>query len=142
MDHARHGHSSHGPPNYVMPFAKYVHHVKAVMDELNWDQAVVIGHSMGAAVSVLFAGAFPEMVSKMVLIEGFGPLTRPPESAPQDLRKAIDAEMALLSKESVGIKEYATFEDAIRARIKTVSKFPGKQTLSFDAARALVSRCY
>ena len=120
----------------------------------------VVGHSMGAAISVLFAGCYPELIDKFVAIENFGQFTRPADTASKTLRRAIDAEFekykrvsAVLAKldDTVDKEDYNLSKllnrpypsggDAIAARIKTVTKYEGgKQTLSIEAATALISR--
>ena len=42
----------------------------AVLDRLGIDRTLVVGHSMGAFVAVVFAGLSPERVSRLVLIDG------------------------------------------------------------------------
>lgn len=49
----------------------------AVLDALGVDKAVVVGHSMGAFVSVVFAHLHPERVSRLVLVDGGLPLDVP-----------------------------------------------------------------
>ena len=53
-------------------FAAYVGHVRGVLDALGWEKSHLVGHSMGSAVSTLFAGSFPERINRLVLIEGLG----------------------------------------------------------------------
>lgn len=70
---------------------------------------------MGAGISTLFAGAYPELVEKLVLIEGFGPVSKDPSSAAATLRKALDAESKFHSKEiSInGGRLYANVQEAV-----------------------------
>ena len=42
---------------------------------------------MGAGIGMLFSGCFPDLVKNLVLIDGFGPLTREPEESCSVLRK-------------------------------------------------------
>lgn len=49
----------------------------ATLDHLDIDRAVVVGHSMGAFVAVVFARMFPERVSRLVLVDGGLPLDVP-----------------------------------------------------------------
>lgn len=44
------------------------------------------------------------------------------------------------ARKGIGKRLYPTIADAIDARIKVVSTYPGTQTLSYEAARAIVSR--
>lgn len=147
-----------------------VFHLRDALEQLGWtggrgsgsDDVVqkvhVVGHSMGAAISVLFVGSYPELVDKFVAIENFGQFTRPAATAAQNLRRAVDAEFekykrisSILSKLDEKLEDsnlakilnrpYPSAADAVAARIKTVSRYEGgKQTLSVAAATALVSR--
>ncbi|MET0296461.1 MAG: alpha/beta fold hydrolase [Microbacterium sp.] len=49
----------------------------AVLDHLGIERVVVVGHSMGAFVSVVFAHLHPERVSRLVLVDGGLPLDVP-----------------------------------------------------------------
>ena len=44
--------------------------VVAVMEELDWPRAVIVGHSWGAAVALRFAADFPERTAACVLVDG------------------------------------------------------------------------
>jgi class 3 adenylate cyclase len=50
--------------------------VGAVMDAAGSERAAVFGHGVGAQEALLFAGAHPERVSSLVLLDGFARLVR------------------------------------------------------------------
>ncbi|UXR64211.1 alpha/beta hydrolase [Bdellovibrio bacteriovorus] len=54
----------------------YADDLKMIVDELGWDQFVLVGHSMGGRNVLNFASRFPECVSKLV-IEDIGPEANP-----------------------------------------------------------------
>jgi pimeloyl-ACP methyl ester carboxylesterase len=54
-------------------FADYIADVAALVDALSPARLGVVGHSMGGAVSVYYAGAHPERVERLALLEGVGP---------------------------------------------------------------------
>jgi pimeloyl-ACP methyl ester carboxylesterase len=54
-------------------FPDYVFDLDCVIAAAGATRLNLIGHSMGGSVSFLYAGAFPERVAKLVLIEGVGP---------------------------------------------------------------------
>ncbi len=116
--------------------------MKAVTDYLSWTSMTVVGHSMGTGISVLFTGCYPELVNRLVLLEGLGPITKPDVTAPDSLRKAVDAELQAYKTQSAAAspKVYLTYLDAVKARVKSVTRYPGTQSLSMDAACLLVSR--
>ncbi len=59
---------------YTLP--EYVLDVAQLVEVLGLAPLSIIGHSMGAAVSLYYAGVYPEKVRKLVAIEGMG---APPE---------------------------------------------------------------
>lgn len=73
------------------PFGMAVHarDMLAVCDYLGWDKVDVIGHSMGAFVSVYLNGLSPERVRRAVLIDGGIPLPMPHETTVEQLMPAI-----------------------------------------------------
>jgi len=54
-------------------FPDYVADIAALVEQIPSDELVVVGHSMGGTVATLYAGARPERVAKLVLMEGTGP---------------------------------------------------------------------
>jgi len=60
-----------------------------VVDALGWERCTLLGHSRGAAISMLFAAAFPQRVDTLVLLEGGLPLTGEADDAPDNLARAL-----------------------------------------------------
>lgn len=91
---------------------------------------------------MLYAGCYPERVNNLVLIEGFGPVTKPSESVAETMRKAIDSQQSFYKKKTTksGAKNYENIRVAIAARIASVKSYPGSQTISQEAASILVAR--
>lgn len=62
-----------------------------LMDELRLEQPVVIGHSLGAMISLYFAAHYPEKLSRLVLIDAGAPLAwKTPEEQPAWLTASIN----------------------------------------------------
>ncbi len=139
VDHIGHGHSSHIPRGAVYTHQRYVSYTNQVVNGLGWTKCHVVGHSMGANISLMYAAVFPEMVSRLVLIEGMGPITKPAEAVRENMRKAIDAEIVAYSNTKIG-REYKTYAEAVDARVKVVEKYPGNQLLSREAASVIIRR--
>ena len=109
----------------------YVLDVVGVADALGWEKFDLLGHSLGAGVATLIAGAFAERVNKLVLIEGLGPLTAVPEDMPSALANAWKKSTAMAGKLP---PSYASFDEAVRARARGGSGLPE------SAARLLCER--
>jgi pimeloyl-ACP methyl ester carboxylesterase len=72
---------------YSMP--EFVLDIATLGSEIDRSPLTVIGHSLGGAVALNYAGIFPQHVSKLVAIEGLGPPVREPTPASQRMRKWI-----------------------------------------------------
>ena len=67
-------------------FMDYVADLASLVDRVGRERVSLVGHSMGGSVSAYHAGAFPERVSKLALLEGLGP---PEDETPPPRRVAI-----------------------------------------------------
>lgn len=70
-------------------FADYVRDLHEVLAAEGASTIDLVGHSMGGSVAVTFAGAFPGIVRRLVLIEGLGPNATDPAEAPERTRRWI-----------------------------------------------------
>lgn len=129
-DFPGHGWSGHRPEGSWYHFVDLVSDVMGLAGCLGLDRFDLIGHSMGGAIASLIAGAFPERIGKLVLIEAIGPMSRAPEHTPADLRKAVEARLAVADKQ---LKVHPDRDSAVRARMAA-------NELSRTAAEHLVER--
>ncbi|MDF3086115.1 alpha/beta fold hydrolase [Burkholderia sola] len=74
----------------------------------------LVGHSMGANVVCLYAGARPERVRRVVDLEGFGLAPARAEQAPRRLRGWLDE-----LREPPALRPYASLDDVAARLIKT-----------------------
>ena len=105
LDFPGHGLSSHkssdGPPQLL---SEYAYYVTEALNDLNWideDHAMndeeqrkvtVIGHSMGSAVALIFAAAYPECVDRLVILDS-GTVARKSVDVSRHIRRAIHKRM-------------------------------------------------
>lgn len=79
------------PPGGYYFFPHYVSDLAGVAAaHANGAPVFLIGHSMGATVVTYYAGAFPERVTKLALIDGVGPPNNEAELAPTRMRRWIE----------------------------------------------------
>jgi pimeloyl-ACP methyl ester carboxylesterase len=56
-----------------------VHHmndIRAVLDDLGLEQVALMGHSLGAFISLVFGAIFPDRVDRIILVDGGGKLSK------------------------------------------------------------------
>lgn len=142
MDHIGHGRSDHLGIGASYSILHTVSIAREFTHSLGWSDSKhnVVGHSMGATTGLIYSAVYHENVEKLVAIEGFGPITESDDNrTTHNLRKAIDSQISMKSKKSV-VKTYPNLSTAIQARMKAVESYPGTQSISYEAASAIVSR--
>ncbi|MDF0733223.1 alpha/beta hydrolase [Pseudomonas entomophila] len=131
LDLAGHGYSQHRPLGASYTLADYAHDVLRVAEQLGWQRFGLLGHSLGAIISVQLAGALPERVSHLALIDGVIPPTVAEQDAAERLGMALQAQLRLDGKRK---SVYASLEEGVQARMK------GMVAVSREAAELLAQR--
>ena len=94
--------------------AQHAHDVAAAMRGWGLQDAVVVGHSMGAFVAVALAAEHPDLVRGLVLIDGGLPLQAPAGVEPADLLDvALAPQMARLRATFPSFEAYLEFWRAL-----------------------------
>jgi len=143
LDFPGHGKSSHksldGASTILMDLVYYVHDA---IHQLQWHDEkgddtyippVLIGHSMGGAVSLLYASAFP--TSKLILLDSLGPHTKKAADVVKGFQKHVQQRLKGKPPSSI----YPNLETAIATRRATAKAFPGNQYISEETATELVT---
>ncbi|RAU44392.1 MULTISPECIES: alpha/beta fold hydrolase [unclassified Pseudomonas] len=131
LDMAGHGHSDHRPAGAGYGLPDYAHDVLHVAQQMGWERFSLMGHSLGAIVSVILAGSVPDRIERLALIDGLMPLLGEPETAAERMGAALTAQLAQSGKRK---PVYAQMDQAIEARMK------GRVAVSREAAELLAQR--
>lgn len=91
VDLPGHGLSGHWPEFHHYHLWAGVEDVELILDDLGWEKVHLVGHSMGAAISTLYAGSFSDRLNSLTLIEAIGPMAGTLDEAPKRLRTAIES---------------------------------------------------
>jgi pimeloyl-ACP methyl ester carboxylesterase len=116
IDLPGHGYSDHLPPGARYHFIDYIPVVLDVMDQLGWPNCVLIGHSLGAAIASFTAATEPDRVRGLFLIDGLGPLSEKPNSAPGRLQRSV--RKFADRPATVATEEYPALDTMIDARYR------------------------
>ena len=112
-------------------FPDYVYDLDCVIAAAGAKRFNLIGHSMGGTISFLYAGAFPERLAKLVLIEGVGPLGMNFSDAPPKMAGWIGE---LHERGRNHFREYASVEAGARQLQQTNPRL--QKEFALDLARA------
>lgn len=130
LDLVGHGRSDHRPAGAWYHLVDNLTEIAGSLDALGWERAILLGHSMGAALASLVAAALPDRVEGLWLVEGLGPLATPEAELPGLMRRAIDSRRGAADKQ---LRVFASVEDAVATRLAATPMAP-------SAARLLVER--
>jgi pimeloyl-ACP methyl ester carboxylesterase len=119
LDLRGHG-NSNWAPGALYSVLEHVLDLATWADIIQKEPIYLIGHSLGAITTLLYAGTFPERVKKLVAIEGVGlPIQERKGTAPERLHKWIDRTRA---GEGRAPHSYPNLATAV-ARMKEANKF-------------------
>ena len=106
-----------GTDNYWFP--DYLADLEFLLDHYAGEQPVdLVGHSMGGNIAMLYAGARPERIRRLVNLEGFGMPASRPAQAPGRYAKWI-GELKALHRGELALKDYDSAEGVARRLMKT-----------------------
>ncbi len=89
LDMPGHGLSDHKPASGNYAIWDDLRFVLGVAEQMGWSSFVLIGHSRGAMMASLLAGAAPERVSHLICVDGLVPMPEAPENFPAQLGRYL-----------------------------------------------------
>lgn len=112
------GHSTPPAPCDHYSFADYLGDLDALLDHFapSGQTVDLVGHSMGGNVVMLYAGARPARIRRLINLEGFGLPATQPQQAPRRVGKWLD-ELKALRSGSISLKTYDNVQ-AVAARLQ------------------------
>lgn len=119
IDLPGHGLSSHRAGYY--PFHDYIDDIDQLLLNLSPNKRLLVGHSLGALIASCYSAAFPEQVSGLVQIEGYGPLAEEESETVSRLREGVLSRQRIRRKPA---RAFASLQDAIERRAKVNHLLP------------------
>jgi pimeloyl-ACP methyl ester carboxylesterase len=103
--------------SYWLP--DYLGDLDALLDKLCPSQSIdLVGHSMGGNVVMMYAGARPDRIRRLVNLEGFGMASTRPSQAPGRLGQWLD-ELQAFDKGELNLKPYPDAAAVAQRLMKT-----------------------
>ena len=130
LDFPGHGHSDHRPQGEILHFVDYIVDIYEVLVALEWEQCVLLGHSMGAGVASVFASAFADKLQGLICLDGLGPVTSGVDHLPERLNKSVRMNINSTAKSKT---VYPNADVAVEARYKAGD-------ISLESVKKLVRR--
>ncbi|WP_299311359.1 alpha/beta hydrolase [uncultured Aquimarina sp.] len=141
IDLAGHGFSDHRSLNGCYYLWDYALDILNIANILKWKSFSILAHSMGTGIATIIASAMPELIDKLIFIDGLGaPFVINEEDVVSNFRKSVKQfKMAKKSKlfgfSSVNTSQFKTKEEAIHDRMKS-----NISSISYEASACLVER--
>lgn len=114
LDLSGQGHSGHRAGHGTYNIWDDLPQIAGLLDQLDWRDPVLLGHSRGANIATLFAAALPERVRALVALDSLVP--QPNEASVVDTLRAFLLESR--SRSAGGARTFPRREDYITRRIR------------------------
>ncbi|MEM7195172.1 MAG: alpha/beta hydrolase [Pseudomonadota bacterium] len=131
LDFPGHGLSDRRPEGSLYHLMDYVADVQSAIVAIGGGPKTLIGHSLGAGIACLLAAGAPDLIGKLVLIDGLGPLSADASTAPSRLKKFLAAAGEL--DQLPDRRPYPSFDHLVAARRRA-------STISESSAKLLMQR--
>ncbi|XP_072755560.1 serine hydrolase-like protein [Anoplolepis gracilipes] len=131
IDLPGHGWSSHFPSWVIQDCMIYAHTIHFILEALQWEKCIYIGHSMGAQIGLIFSIFQPDKIKKVIALDGFLITVEG-----QNIAQYIETASALSIKASSNIKPVFYTKEEVLYAFKTLRVGP----LNSEAANALFER--
>ena len=95
-----HGFSSHYPEGMSYKASDALVVLKRLQTHFGWEEGsmALMGHSMGAAIASMFAGVFPKLVERLVLIDLIGMTPTKISKTSRATAKALEEQIQIMDK--------------------------------------------
>jgi len=120
LDLRGHGDSAWSPDGaYFVPY--FIYDIAQLVHQLGLIDVSIVAHSFGGTLALIYAGLYPEKISKLVVIEG---VDAAPPPFPEMLRRPVDERYRNWIEQQRGFsnhppKRYASIEEALaRMRVE------------------------
>lgn len=119
VDIAGHGFSDPFPPDIAYNFVDSLLAIQRLARHFKWDKFSFIGHSLGGAMGMLYAGTFPERVEKLVCLDVIRSIPTLTETLDRRLRKAVGKMLKYEDAILAGPEKPISYEMAVERTVSS-----------------------
>lgn len=116
FEFAGHGHSAHRSADSHYHFVDWVDDLASLCLQQGWQNLTIIGHSMGGMIATALAASFPELVSRLILIDSLGLISESAEKAAEQLRIGINSRQRYRKPRKLNYKDLSQATEARQAQ--------------------------
>lgn len=116
IDLPGHGHSSHYPKGMIYYiFWDGIVLIRRIVKHFKWEKVQLMGHSLGGALSFMYAASFPDDVDKIICIDIASPAVREPSNMVKTAGWGMDKllEYETLKEDKIPCYEYEEMIDIV-----------------------------
>jgi len=129
MDLRGRGQSGKPPSGYSIEH--HLRDINCLLDDLGLDRVILMGHSLGAFISLVFGAKFPDRVEKIILVDGGGDLSEEQMNKVfEGIRPALErlGQIYPSTEDYLGIMKQAPYIQPWTAEIETYYLYEIEQT--------------
>lgn len=140
IDLPGHGFSSYYPPGLQYHYLDGIQYIRRVAEHFKLPKINLISHSMGGGMSMIFTATYPEVVSKLVMLDCIKPISRPIGSVVKRTRQAVDDIFNFERKLESGRAFSYKLEDSVGRLLEATNQLHGEGAVTRESAIVLLKR--
>lgn len=113
IDLPGHGKSAHFPPYLPVHTINYIIVYKVVVNYFKNKQYIILGHSYGAQIGLLFTQLYPQYVLKLIMLDAVYLIPQFPNHFKSFITEQLEEHDRILNKVANGVPPSYTYEEAL-----------------------------
>lgn len=140
IDFPGHGQSSHIPFGISYSTVVNTNVIHFVRKHYQWDTLSLMGHSMGAIQSFIYAGLFPEQCDMVITLDGLKPMLAAPETILKRMAKQLEEFYSLDQRKQKGLpSSQYEFDELVHRYVKGTNSSVTKEVAPLLIQRAAIA---
>jgi len=140
LDQPGHGLSSHYPVGMSYKLSDGFIFLRRVLDYLQWERTIILGHSMGGGLGLWYTAMFPEQVERLIQIDliSFGAMSL--NKHVKASRKSVLETIKIQTKMANPVEPVYSYEDACGHAFMASNMINGLGSINKEGVETLMTR--